>query len=71
MTAMRNKTFFKLILNRGFAFAVIVHIRADQLLPQLWVEQFDTLPSHTSTKTGYRLELLDLGSRRIALSMKR
>ena len=26
------------------AYAIIVHTRADQLLPQLSLEQFDTLP---------------------------
>ena len=28
----------------GFMFVLSVHIRADQLLPQLLMEQFDTLP---------------------------
>ena len=28
-----------------YAYAMIVHIRADQLLPQLLMEQFDILPS--------------------------
>ena len=27
-----------------YAYAIIGHTRADQLLPQLWMEQFDTLP---------------------------
>ena len=27
-----------------YAYAIIVHTRADQLLPQLLVDQFDTLP---------------------------
>ena len=27
-----------------FAYAIIGHTRADQLLPQLWMEKFDTLP---------------------------
>ena len=27
-----------------YAYAIIVHIQADQLLPQLLMEQFDTLP---------------------------
>ena len=27
-----------------YAYAIIVHTRADQLLPQLLMEQFDTLP---------------------------
>ena len=31
--------------NIGFyAYAIIGHIRADQLLPQLLMDQFDTLP---------------------------
>ena len=31
--------------NIGFyAYAIVVHKRADQLLPQLLMEQFDTLP---------------------------
>ena len=28
------------------AYAIIVHTPADQLLPQLLIEQFDTLPIH-------------------------
>ena len=32
--------------NKGHASAMKVHIRADQLLPQLLIEQFNTLPSH-------------------------
>ena len=33
--------------NIGFyAYAIIGHIRADQLLPQLLMDQFDTLPIH-------------------------
>ena len=27
-----------------YAYAIVVHTQADQLLPQLLVEQFDTLP---------------------------
>ena len=27
-----------------YAYAIIVHTRADQLLPQLMMEQFDTFP---------------------------
>ena len=27
-----------------YAYAIIVHTRADQLLPQLLMEQFDTFP---------------------------
>ena len=27
-----------------YAYAIIGHTRADQLLRQLWMEQFDTLP---------------------------
>ena len=30
---------------RVYAYAMIVHTRADQLLPKVWMEQFDTLPS--------------------------
>ena len=29
---------------RFYAYAIIIHTRADQLLPQLLIEQFDTLP---------------------------
>ena len=38
--------------NIGFySYAIIGHIRADQLLPQLLMEHFDTLPiQHTSEK---------------------
>ena len=33
--------------NIGFyAYAIIGHTRADQLLPQLLMEQFDTFPRH-------------------------
>ena len=32
-----------------YAYAFIVHTRADQLLPQLLMEQFDTLPIHVDT----------------------
>ena len=35
--------------NIGFyAYAIIGHTRADQLLPQLLMEQFDTLPIHVT-----------------------
>ena len=30
---------------RVYAYAFLLHTRAYQLLPQLWIEQFDTLPS--------------------------
>ena len=29
-----------------YAYAIIGHTRADQLLPQILMEQFDTLPIH-------------------------
>ena len=32
--------------NRSCAYLKVVHTRADQLLPQLLMEGFDTLPSH-------------------------
>ena len=32
------------LLYRVYAYAIICHTRADQLLPQLLMEQFDTLP---------------------------
>ena len=36
--------------NIGFyAYALIGHIRADQLLPQLLMEQFDTFSIHVDT----------------------
>ena len=44
MTAMRMRQFFLLIFNSGYACAMIVHTRADQLLPQLSMVQLDTLP---------------------------
>ena len=28
----------------GFLYAIVVHTQADQLLPQLLMERFDTLP---------------------------
>ena len=37
--------------NIGFyAYAIIGHARADQLLPQLLMEQFDTLPIHVQCR---------------------
>ena len=47
MTAIRQ-FFFRLVLKRGYACAMVVHTRADQLLPQLLMLHFDTLPSHYS-----------------------
>ena len=41
MTAMRTWTIFP---NMAFVYALIVPSWADQLLPQLLIEQFDTLP---------------------------
>ena len=32
-----------------YAYATIVHARADQLLPQLLIEQFDTFPIQLDT----------------------
>ena len=32
-------------INKGYAYAMVVHILADQILPQLLIEQFHTLPS--------------------------
>ena len=32
-----------------YAYAIMGHTRADQLLPQLLMEQFDTLPIHFNT----------------------
>ena len=44
IAAMRTLTFFRLVsTKRGYACSVIVHTRADQLLPQLLMELFDTL----------------------------
>ena len=43
MTAIR--TFFWIVLQRGYAFSIIVHTRANQLLSQLLIEHFDTLPT--------------------------
>ena len=44
MAAMRTLTFFQACFNkRGYACSMIVHTRADQLLPQLLMELFDTL----------------------------
>ena len=41
MTAIRTWTlFFQFVLNMGYACAMIVHTRADQLLPQLLMETF-------------------------------
>ena len=41
MTAVRTKRIFT---NEAFVYAKIVPSWADQLLPQLLMEQFDTLP---------------------------
>ena len=39
MAAMRNLSFFSLVsTKRGYACSMIVHTRADQLLPQLLME---------------------------------
>ena len=44
MAAMCILTFFRLVsTKRGYACSMIVHTRADQLLPQLLMELFDTL----------------------------
>ena len=44
MAALRTLTFFKACINkRGYGCSMIVHTRADQLLPQLLMELFDTL----------------------------
>ena len=40
MTAVRTETIFP---NRAFVYALMVPSWADQLLPQLLMEQFDTL----------------------------
>ena len=46
MAAMRTLTFFQACFNkRGYACSMIVHTRADQLLSQLLIEDFDTLPT--------------------------
>ena len=44
MTAMSTLTFFRLVSTKGgYACAMIAHTRANQLLPQLLMEQFDAL----------------------------
>ena len=44
MAAMSTLTFFRLVsTKRGYACSMIMHTRADQLLPQLVMELFDTL----------------------------
>ena len=49
MAAMRTLTFFRLVsTKRGYACSMIVHTRADQLLPQLLMELFDTLYTQCS-----------------------
>ena len=45
MTAMRTRTIFRIVLQRGYACSIMVHTRADQLLSQLLIEHFDTLPT--------------------------
>ena len=46
MTAMRTLTIFQLVLNRVYACTMIVHKQADQILPQLLMDYFDTLPAY-------------------------
>ena len=44
IAAMRTLTFFRLVsTKKSNACSMIVHTRADQLLPQLLMELFDTL----------------------------
>ena len=44
IAAMSTLTFFRLVsTKRGYACSMIMHTRADQLLPQLLMELFDTL----------------------------
>ena len=39
------RQFFRIVLQRGYTCSIIVHTRADQLLSQLLIEHFDTLPT--------------------------
>ena len=39
------RQFFQVVLQWGYACSIIVHTRADQLLSQLLIEHFDTLPT--------------------------
>ena len=39
------RQFFRIVLQRGYACSIIVHTHADQLLSQLLIEHFDTLPT--------------------------
>ena len=41
-----DKFFCMLVQYRGYASAIIVNTRADQLLLQLLMDKFDTLPLH-------------------------
>ena len=44
MAAMSTLTFFRVVsTKRGYACSMIVHTRADQLLPQLLMELVETL----------------------------
>ena len=46
MAAMSTLTFFRFVsTKRGYACSMIVHTQADQLLSQLLIEYFDTLPT--------------------------
>ena len=54
--------FFPFVIINGFkyrvyAYAMIVHTRADQPLPQILMEQFDTLPSQCR-HIGYMHEVV-------------
>ena len=39
------RQFFRIVSQRGYPCSIIVHTRADQLLPQILIEHFDTLPT--------------------------
>ena len=44
MAPSELRQYFWLVFNRVKASSMIVHRQADQLLPQLFMERFDTLP---------------------------
>ena len=48
-----------------YAYAFIVHTRADQLLPQLLMEQFDTFPMHYNVDT-LNICMKEFGSEKIS-----
>ena len=55
-----------------YAYAIIGHTRADQYLPQLFMEQFDTLPtSEHCDRFFYRTHHINQSFNRIKIDQER